>query len=65
MAKVKNNPDTIFQSLQGNKKKRKEKGSGTKKYERNRVKCAKYRSRVGKPNGRGVPGNKRGKNKTK
>jgi len=30
---------------------------------RNKIKCAEYRSRVGKPRGPGVPGNKSGKNK--
>lgn len=29
---------------------------------RNKVKCENYRRRVGKPNGRGMPGNKAGKN---
>jgi hypothetical protein len=43
--------------------KKKQKGAGTKKFDRNRTKCARYRARVGKPNGKGVPGNKRGKNK--
>lgn len=38
------------------------KSGGAAKYNRNRVKCARYRSRVGKPNGRGVEGNKSGKN---
>ena len=38
------------------------KKGGTKKYNRNRAKCAVYRNRVGKPNGRGVEGNKSGKN---
>jgi len=40
------------------RKKNKDKGGGSKKYSRNRVKCARYRSRVGKPNGPGQPGNK-------
>ena len=43
--------------------KRKDKKNKNKKYERNLTKCARYRSRVGKPRGRGVPGNKRGKNR--
>jgi hypothetical protein len=30
---------------------------------RNEKRYAKYRSRVGKPNGKGMPGNKSGKNK--
>lgn len=51
--------DAIFTARKGKKR---EKGSGTKKYDRNRVKCAKYRARVGKPRGRGVPGNKAGHN---
>jgi hypothetical protein len=33
------------------------------KYGRNEVKCERYRQRVGKPRGPGVPGNKSGKNK--
>lgn len=37
------------------------KKGGTKKYNRNRAKCARYRSFVGKPNGPGQPGNKSGK----
>lgn len=41
----------------------KQKGSGTKKYGRNRKKCERYRRRVGKPRGPGIPGNKAGKNK--
>lgn len=55
--------DSVFKSLGG--KKQKDKGGGAKKYGRNRVKCAKYRSRVGKPNGKGQPGNKRGKQHNK
>jgi len=35
---------------------------GTKKYGRNKEKCQRYRMLVGKPLGRGVPGNKAGKN---
>jgi hypothetical protein len=34
------------------------------KWGRNEAKCARYRSRVGKPNGPGQPGNKAGKNKS-
>lgn len=34
------------------------------KYGRNDAKCERYRQRVGKPRGPGVPGNKSGKNKT-
>ena len=32
------------------------KGGGARKYKRNRVKCQRYRDRVGKPNGPGMPG---------
>jgi len=45
------------------KQKNKARG-GTRKYGRNKIKCANYRARVGKPRGRGVPGNKAGRNKT-
>ena len=38
------------------------KSKKNRKYGRNLVKCAAYRARVGKPNGKGVAGNKRGKN---
>lgn len=41
---------------------RKEKGGGTRKYGRNEAKCKRYRARVGKPRGPGVPGNKVGRN---
>lgn len=34
---------------------------GNRKIGRNKEKCQRYRSRVGKPLGRGVPGNKAGK----
>jgi hypothetical protein len=34
------------------------KSGGARKYGRNRVKCERYRNRVGKPQGRGVPGNR-------
>lgn len=37
-------------------------GKKGRKYARNKVKCQNYRARVGKPRGRGVPGNKAGKN---
>ncbi len=40
----------------------KAKSTKTDRSGRNKVKCAKYRALVGKPRGRGVPGNKRGKN---
>lgn len=58
-----NDADALFASLTKGKK-RKEKGAGTKKYDRNRLKCARYRNRVGKPAGRGKSGNKRGRNKS-
>lgn len=45
------------------KRQKNKKRGGTKKYGRNRVKCAEYRRRVGKPRGPGVPGNKSGKGK--
>lgn len=38
------------------------KSGGSKKYNRNRAKCARYRSRVGKPLGPGMEGNKSGRN---
>lgn len=40
------------------RKGKKDKANKNKKYGRNRAKCARYRSRVGKPNGPGQPGNK-------
>lgn len=40
------------------RKNRDGKGGGARKYGRNRAKCARYRSRVGKPNGPGREGNK-------
>lgn len=40
------------------RKKNRDKGGGAGKYGRNRKKCERYRARVGKPRGRGVPGNK-------
>ena len=43
----------------------KKKGAKGRKIGRNKDKCARYRARVGKPRGRGVPGNKSGKNATK
>ncbi len=45
------------------KKQSQKKKGGTKKYGRNLDSCARYRARVGKPRGPGVPGNKAGKNK--
>jgi hypothetical protein len=38
---------------------------GVRKIGRNRLKCAEYRSKVGKPRGPGQSGNKRGKNAQK
>ncbi len=38
-------------------------GKKGRKIGRNKVKCERYRARVGKPNGPGKPGNKAGKNK--
>lgn len=64
MAKRNDKPLTGELQNPGKKKGKKQKGAGTKKYDRNRVKCATYRLRVGKPNGKGKPGNKRGRNKT-
>ena len=40
------------------KKKKKKEGRKNRKYGRNRIKCAAYRARVGKPNGPGQPGRK-------
>lgn len=38
-------------------------GKKNRKHGRNTDKCARYRARIGKPNGPGKPGNKAGKNK--
>lgn len=38
------------------RKSKKDGGKKKRKYGRNRVKCARYRARVGKPNGPGQPG---------
>ena len=38
------------------KKNNRDKGGGSKKYGRNERKCARYRARVGKPNGPGASG---------
>jgi hypothetical protein len=46
------------------RKGRKRKTKKDRKFGRNKVKCAKYRALVGRPRGRGVPGNKSGKNKS-
>lgn len=46
----------------GIKQKNKDKGGGAGKYGRNRIKCERYRNRIGKPNGPGQPGNKAGRN---
>ena len=43
-------------------KSKQDKKNKNKKYGRNLKKCAVYRMRVGKPLGKGVAGNKRGKN---
>jgi hypothetical protein len=43
------------------KSKRQDKKNKKAKYGRNLKKCAKYRARVGKPNGPGQPGNKAGR----
>lgn len=44
------------------RKSKSDKKNKNKKYGRNLKKCATYRARVGKPNGPGQPGKKRGKN---
>lgn len=44
-------------------KKRSSKKNKKRKIGRNKIKCAAYRLRVGKPRGPGIPGNKAGKNK--
>lgn len=55
---------SVAESLARATKGRKDsKTNKNRKYGRNLTKCARYRSRVGKPLGRGVSGNKRGKNK--
>lgn len=61
MAKVKSTSvaDSLARAMKG----KQQKTNKNKKYGRGRTKCANYRSRVGKPRGRGVAGNKRGKNK--
>lgn len=43
-------------------KKQKDKGGGAKKYGRNKIKCARYRVRIGKPR---QTGNKSGRNKSR
>jgi hypothetical protein len=43
-------------ALRRSKKNKKDKGGGSKKYGRNERKCARYRARVGKPNGPGASG---------
>lgn len=48
----------------GNKPPHKAKPTKRKRVGRNAVKCARYRARVGKPRGRGVPGNKAGKGRS-
>lgn len=54
---------SVAESLARAMKGKQQKTNKNKKYGRNRSKCALYRSRVGNPRGRGVPGNKRGRNK--
>lgn len=49
-------------SLLPKRKGKKDKANKNKKYGRNLKKCAAYRQRVGKPNGPGKPGNKKGRN---
>lgn len=46
--------------LRKKRKGKQDKANKNRKYGRNRAKCAAYRARVGKPNGPGKPGNKRG-----
>lgn len=58
--KSKSVADSLDKAMKGHKK---QKGGSSDKIGRKRNKCAMYRSRVGKPRGRGVPGNKRGRNK--
>ena len=56
----------ISESQVGSKKdvkKRSSKKNKKRKIGRNKVKCAAYRLRVGKPRGPGVSGNKSGRNK--
>lgn len=43
-------------ALRRSKTNKRDKGGGSKKYGRNRAKCARYRARVGKPNGPGAHG---------
>jgi hypothetical protein len=38
------------------------KSGGSRKIGRAKAKCERYRTRIGKPNGRGMSGNKAGKN---
>lgn len=40
-------------------KKKKKEGRKNRKYGRNKIKCARYRLRVGKPRGPGMEGNRR------
>lgn len=55
---------SVAESLaRANKGRKDSKTNKNRKYGRNLNRCARYRIRVGKPLGRGVPGNKRGKNK--
>lgn len=58
MPKKNSGAPSVLDSIKGTKKRG---GKKHRKYGRNIKKCAAYRSRVGKPNGRGVAGNKKGK----
>lgn len=48
--------DASERVLRRSKSNKRDKGGGSKKYGRNLRKCARYRSRVGKPNGPGMTG---------
>lgn len=45
--------------------KEKKSSGGNRKKGRNKIKCAEYRRKIGKPRGPGVSGNKAGKNKSR
>lgn len=55
-------PEHRIGSKSEGKKIGRKKGKKGRKIDRNKVKCANYRARVGKPRGPGVSGNKSGKN---
>jgi hypothetical protein len=58
MPKKQSSPlDATHQKLM--KKRERKKSGGDKKFGRNKVKCANYRARVGKPAGKGQPGQKK------